>query len=858
MAAVTQSIGNFLGGISQQVDSKKLVGQVRDVINGVADPTFGMKKRLGYQFLRVLRKSDGSKFSKNELDGASWFFYQSGGVNNAFFGCIHNAQIHIWNSFTGYYYNLSGTSTDYLTGNNFHFRNIQDTTIITNKDVLPQMSSEVVPHIFNTRADVVLVTIEYGAKYVLRFKQAGQPDSSYIEVEYKTRNYDDLAAEPDPDNPDETVERLDAEEILSEIKKAIEEKSELSSLGLSVTQFKTSLYIESNTQFKIKAEGGISGVSIYCFQDAIDNLSRLPPESVVDRKVVVENASGAEDNFYLQYLEKDPEKGSDDADSERDGVWKECIGFNIPFKLDASRMPHILEYNVDTDGWTFKEETWKNRIAGDDTTVPVPSFCEQPNRGINCTFFWNNRLGFLCGDFIILSVANDPTNFFALSAVTAIDSDPVDINVSSTQPTELYEVLPASTGLQLFSSREQFLLTGDGLSITPSNALTRSQSRYEMDIGIAPKDLGVRDVYVSKVPGYTRLFTMQQVGTEEVPAVIDISKVVSNYIPENIDLLDSSPQNSFCIMASTKSNEAFLWSFWNNGEQDLFQSWTKWELPGNPQALVVVQDSIFSIMQYNDEYCIGFSAINNKPVGLAPSTASAFGASPCLDMYLTAINRPGLETVDIYYLNGKTVFDTPYSPIPGYKAYMIMCDIGTPFTTFATSLSELAVNFSGTLRDTFEPGIGFFKELSIENNQYVLDGDWTAYTGSIVVGLGYDFTVDLPKYYMNIGNPDAPVYDWTANLTVARTRFQLGMSGEIDFKLKAKGSEEWSNLVPTPEADYYLANDSPTEIERTVCVPIYQRNMNFDLKVTSDKPFPVSLVSMMWEGQYSPKNYKRA
>ena len=34
--------------------------------------------------------------------------------------------------------------------------------------------------------------------------------------------------------------------------------------------------------------------------------------------------------------------------------------------------------------------------------------------------------------------------------------------------------------------------------------------------------------------------------------------------------------------------------------------------------------------------------------------------------------------------------------------------------------------------------------------------------------------------------------------------------------------------------------------------------LNFDLKITSDLPYPVSLVSMMWEGQYTPRYYKRS
>ena len=51
MAAVTQRISNYLSGVSKQPDSKKLPGQVRECINGLADVTLGMTKRPGFKFI---------------------------------------------------------------------------------------------------------------------------------------------------------------------------------------------------------------------------------------------------------------------------------------------------------------------------------------------------------------------------------------------------------------------------------------------------------------------------------------------------------------------------------------------------------------------------------------------------------------------------------------------------------------------------------------------------------------------------------------------------------------------------------------------------------------------------------------
>ena len=74
MAAVTQQIPNFLGGVSRQNDDKKLINQLTECVNGYPDPTFGLLKRPGMKHIEVLKKADGTPFNKSELTGASWFY----------------------------------------------------------------------------------------------------------------------------------------------------------------------------------------------------------------------------------------------------------------------------------------------------------------------------------------------------------------------------------------------------------------------------------------------------------------------------------------------------------------------------------------------------------------------------------------------------------------------------------------------------------------------------------------------------------------------------------------------------------------------------------------------------------------
>ena len=71
-------------------------------------------------------------------------------------------------------------------------------------------------------------------------------------------------------------------------------------------------------------------------------------------------------------------------------------------------------------------------------------------------------------------------------------------------------------------------------------------------------------------------------------------------------------------------------------------------------------------------------------------------------------------------------------------------------------------------------------------------------------------------------------------------------------------TDTWYDVQPTQDADQYLADDVPLTEETVFTIPIHQRTDNFDVKIFSNSPFPVSLSSMIWEGNYSPRFYRRS
>ena len=62
----------------------------------------------------------------------------------------------------------------------------------------------------------------------------------------------------------------------------------------------------------------------------------------------------------------------------------------------------------------------------------------------------------------------------------------------------------------------------------------------------------------------------------------------------------------------------------------------------------------------------------------------------------------------------------------------------------------------------------------------------------------------------------------------------------------------------TAKFNAYLADDVAIEDQSFHTFPVNQRNQNVEIRVYSDSPFPISLSSMVWEGQYSPRFIRRA
>ncbi len=188
MASITQTIGSYTGGISQQPDELKIPGQVSDALNVLPDITHGLLKRPGGKLIKSL--SDGSL---NSYTTGKWFHYyrdeteQYVGQVIRRNGHADDGKIRMWRCSDGYEMTVtydSGTAsalTTYLIHSDdgdIQTLTLNDFTYITNRTKETAMSSNTTdaqPY----EAFVELKKIAYASHYAINMYDDTSTETVY-------------------------------------------------------------------------------------------------------------------------------------------------------------------------------------------------------------------------------------------------------------------------------------------------------------------------------------------------------------------------------------------------------------------------------------------------------------------------------------------------------------------------------------------------------------------------------------------------------------------------------------------------------------------------------------------------------
>ena len=611
MPSVTQRVDNYLGGVSRQSDDKKLPGQVKECLNGYPDPTFGLTKRPGFKWIANL--GTGTTY-----DNSKWFYIARSDTEK-YIGCITpatynnatppvlqaNGGVFIWNAVTGVQATVVyGTGAQaYLTATNrkdYDVLTVQDTTIITNKTTTITTRTPP-PFVAKAQATIKLVGDVTATPYKINVNNTG-----------------------DINHTGGTNDKY--EDILTHFETQINAKN---ISGLTITKTADSLYLSrvvsgTATAFTITGIGGKIGNKLQIFQDQVSAISELPNESKHNHVVKILSSGAGSAAYYMKYTADNGTSGA--------GFWSETIGPGVSVGLENTTMPHEL-VNPSLNNFTFKTISYTERDVGDDETNSHPSFVQQK---IQQAFFHNNRLGFISTDNVSLSQSAEFFEFYHTSAQLVTDSDPIDIRAATTRPAALHSVLPTTQGLVLFSADQQFLMSAANGILTPSTTTVRAISNYETDIEVRPVDTGTTLNFISKTPSYTRIFAMITRGENENPTVLDIGRIVNEWVPASVDTMISSPQNQFIAFSGQSTRYIYFFRTYSDGEKNVVQAWFNWEAQGNVQAIAADSDEFFAVTKQGTQYTLSKASLSQSPEDAIIVNNDGKRVNPCIDLYATA------------------------------------------------------------------------------------------------------------------------------------------------------------------------------------------------------------------------------
>ena len=158
--------------------------------------------------------------------------------------------------------------------------------------------------------------------------------------------------------------------------------------------------------------------------------------------------------------------------------------------------------------------------------------------------------------------------------------------------------------------------------------------------------------------------------------------------------------------------------------------------------------------------------------------------------------------------------------------------------------------------NTASTRVGRYAKATIQNNtEFTVPGDWSG--GTIFIGYLYEYKVLFPTFYLTTTQGQSSKADVNSSLVVQRMKLHFGKIGLYETTLSRVGKNDYTEVYESTELDEYDASDAPYLEEFIKTIPVYEKNTNVDVTLRSSHPAPATLRAVSWEGDYSPKYYKR-
>lgn len=603
--------------------------------------------------------------------------------------------------------------------------------------------------------------------------------------------------------------------------------------------------------FTLQIDDSRSNTLARVIRGSVTSFSTLPTSASNGFIVKVDSEPGnAQDDYWVKFV-------TNDGSNFGEGTWIETVRPGQKYQINQDTMPLVLyraaekvffvgpadgatrsvTYNSVTYTYTFP--TWGERTAGDETSVPTPSFIGQQ---IKDHVLFRGRYAVCAGESVALSEVDDIFNFFPDTSVAVLETDPIDLRASSETSTRLNWLLPVDETLLAFSSDSQFQIRSADVDVlSPRTATILRLSNILMNPDLRPKIAGPVVLFATNEFDYTNFREYQFFDTQQRRLGLNLggsSNLTAN-VPKYIEGLATHwdvGESLDMMVCRTPSNKKKLYVYkylWQSGSGSLGKSqasWSEWTFDGDIVWLKFIKNELWMLMAYPDGTysCL----INNEELDAMSMPTIHLDRQlmypECNSDYTTTNNITSAYNAT----TDRTSFTLPYQ-MQGETVVVTRTD------NAGEKLLELGKAITGTTINCTVPG------------------NWTA--AKLAIGRTYMMEYEFTKAYVPARDQarSRVVGEQAGRLQVATWQINHFNTGRYEvvvkrdgrtldtrYEYRSRGLNVFNNILTTETSFVDTGH---------LRVPVYSKNTDCRVIVQSDSYLPVTITSAIWEGNYNDR-----
>jgi hypothetical protein len=790
MALVSKTIPNLVQGVSQQPEVLRLSSQFSTQLNGFSSVVEGLKKRPPTNHIK--------KISTTALTNA-YVHTINRDLTERYIVVISNGSIRVFDT--------SGTektvvsqagATAYLTSANpkidISCTSVADFTFVLNKTITATMSATTSPAKIQQAVYTCTQAIN-GIKYS-------------ITIDGTTHNTT-LASSG----------VVTTEQVRDNLRNSIGSPAGFTFANIGNSSFSI---IKSAGTLNVSASDSYGDEASQVIKDTVTNFSDLPLPAINNMVVeVTGDATNKFDNYYVKFIES----------SGGDGVWEETVAPNTVIEIDETKMPHVLIRTADGNfrftqcddsqytisGTTYDVPAYGNRVAGDTTSAPNPSFI---GRKINEIFFHRNRLGFLSDENIVMSRSGEFFDFFPETVTQVLDTDPIDVASTHSKVSILRHAISFDEELLLLSDQTQFILTGANV-LTPANVAINVTTEFENDRNIKPINAGSNVIFGFPKGNYVGFREYFISSDTDVKQAEDITANVPKFIPKNVfKITTATNENIVVAITSDEVNAMYVYQYYVSGNKRLQSAWHKWTIGTTANTNILnadfIENTLYLVIQRGTDVFI-------ETIDISPNLTDT-GAS-----YLTHLDRKIQENSTGVSRSYNAGTDQTTITIP----YAIKNTMSVVVRNGASGVAGREINIvSQTTNGT----------------TIVVTGNVT--TTNLFIGEVYNFTFTFSQQFMQDQDTAG------AKISVKEGRLQI-RSWSISFNDTAYFTTLVQPVGRSNSTTTFTGTITGTGLLGVVNLEdgdyefsIQSENDKFTVTISNDSHLPSNFINASWNGYY--------